>query len=144
LVLVAGFARLPRHLRALQYAMAAAVRVVPETRLRRGLTEGVPPPFRADALQELRVNRADVARVMRDGARFDVQELVGALDIPVLVVCGARDRANRPLSTRLADALPRARLEIVADAGHVANLDAPASFTRLLRAFLDAPDPTRC
>jgi len=36
------------------------------------------------------------------------------------------------LARRLADALPRGTLEIVANAGHVANLDNPEAFSALL------------
>jgi 3-oxoadipate enol-lactonase len=56
--------------------------------------------------------------------------------MPALVLVGARDRANVPLSAALAAALPDSRLTVVPDAGHEANVDAPAAFTAALRAFL--------
>ena len=57
---------------------------------------------------------------------------------PTLVLCGERDKANLPLTRSLADALPNATLELVPDAGHVANLDNPAAFTTLVADFLSS------
>jgi 3-oxoadipate enol-lactonase len=111
LTLVAGFASLPWHLRAFQYAVSAAVRVLPR------------------APHEL-------ARPMREGARFDARRRLDSLRAPTLVLCGARDRLNLPLSRALARAVPHARFEVVPDAGHVANVDNPAAFNRLLAEFL--------
>ena len=59
------------------------------------------------------------------------------LDIPALVISGATDI---PSFTTMAEAyartLPRARREIIADAGHLANLERPDVFNGLLRDFL--------
>jgi len=55
---------------------------------------------------------------------------------PALVVAGALDEASRGPSDALASALPHARLEIVAEAGHVVNLARPDRFDRLLLSFL--------
>ena len=78
----------------------------------------------------------ELARPMREGARFDIRERVSALEPRLLVLCGARDRVNRPLSRRLASLVPNARFELVPDAGHVASVDNPDAFNRLLGAFL--------
>jgi pimeloyl-ACP methyl ester carboxylesterase len=66
LAVCAGFASLPRALRALQYALSLAGR--------------------------------ELARPMRQGARFDVRRQITSLEPPLLVLCGERDRVNRPLS----------------------------------------------
>jgi 3-oxoadipate enol-lactonase len=111
LVLTAGFASLPLHLRVFQRVMSVLVRVTP-----RAPHELAPP--------------------MREGARFDVREAARRLETPTLVLCGERDRVNLPLSRNLANLLPNARLETVPDAGHVANLDNPQAFNALLDTFL--------
>jgi 3-oxoadipate enol-lactonase len=139
LVLVAGFARLPRRLRVLQLGLAAAARIVPMRVLARGLASSVPASRRAEAEEELAaVTSAKVARVMRAGARFDVALAARRLDIPTLVVCGDRDRHNLPLSRDLAALLPRAELRLIADAGHVVNLEQPGAFNAVVRSFLAA------
>lgn len=118
LILTAGFAWLPPHLRASQHVMSVLVRVVPS------------------APHEL-------ARPMREGACFDVREPVRHLETPTLVLCGDRDRVNLSLSRNLANLLPNARFETVADAGHVANVDSPLEFNALLNAFLLTATPVR-
>lgn len=111
LVLAAGFASLPTHLRIFQYVMSVLVHVVP----------GAPH---------------ELAEAMREGARFDVREQARRLETPTLVLCGERDRLNLSLSRSLASLLPDARFEIVPEAGHVANVDNPRAFNASLDAFL--------
>ncbi len=111
LVLTACFASLPPHLRAFQRALAALVRVVP----------GAPH---------------DLAAPMREGAGYDVRDRLQRVEAPTLVLCGARDRVNQPLSRRLAALLPGSRLEVIPAAGHLANVDNPAAFNTSLAAFL--------
>jgi 3-oxoadipate enol-lactonase len=141
LVLAAGFARLPRRLRALQLLLGGAIRVLPRRALVRGLASAVPRPYRADAERALaHASPAAVSRVMRAGARYDVTAAAERLDVPTLVVCGERDRHNVPLSRGLAELLPRAELRLVSNAGHVVNLEQPEAFNALLREFLSGED----
>ena len=72
--------------------------------------------------------------VFRECRGFDVSEELGGLATPVLVLVGERDRVNRSLSRALAEALPNARFELLAGAGHVANVDAPEAFNDALRS----------
>lgn len=63
---------------------------------------------------------------------------LSSLRLPVLVIAGAHDAASLPTSRALAAALPEAELVVIPDAGHVANLAAPAAFNAALLRFLDA------
>lgn len=63
---------------------------------------------------------------------------LSGLDVPVLVVAGADDASSLPACRGLAAALPRARLEVIPDAGHVVNLAQPAAFNAVLRGWLEA------
>ena len=56
---------------------------------------------------------------------------------PTLLVFGADDRVL-PASyrQRFQHALPHARLQVVDDAGHLADLDAPQTLARLVEEFL--------
>ncbi len=57
--------------------------------------------------------------------------------LPVLVITGAHDAARRVKSAdRLAQRLPCAERAVVADAGHLPNLDNPVAYNNLVRAFL--------
>jgi len=57
---------------------------------------------------------------------------------PVLLVVGDRDAASLPTAHELASALPDARLEVIAGAGHVVNLAQPERVNAVLREFLDS------
>ncbi|MDA0563411.1 alpha/beta fold hydrolase [Streptomonospora sp. S1-112] len=66
-----------------------------------------------------------------------IEPLLGGLACPAAVVWGRQD-TWLPLEhgRRLADALPHARLEVIEDAGHLVQADAPARLTALLLDFL--------
>jgi 3-oxoadipate enol-lactonase len=123
LALCAGFARLPRRHRLMTGVVGAAAVVVPARA--RGELGGL--------------DRVAVRAVFRAGRHFDVSGELGRLTMRTLVLVGAGDRANRPLSEALVAALPDARLVVVPGARHEANADAPAAFTAALRAFLGEP-----
>ena len=69
----------------------------------------------------------------------DYRALLPTITVPVLVVCGARDAVAPPrYSEEIARAVKHAHLDIIADAGHVVNADAPGRFNALLKQFLSS------
>ena len=59
------------------------------------------------------------------------------IDVPTLVVWGASDRLLAPrYGQAYAEAIPQARFETVADAGHYPYLEKPTDFVNVLEAFL--------
>jgi 3-oxoadipate enol-lactonase len=134
LAVCAGFARLPATLRLRVRAIALAARLAPKGLLHRQLVAELPEAFRSQALAEIAPLRPRrLSRLMLEAASFQVD--TGRITAPMLVLCGDRDRANAPLASALAEALPSATLKLVPDAGHVANLDNPTKFTSLLAEF---------
>ena len=79
----------------------------------------------------------DVMKAIFDGIAFTGE--AAAVRAPSLVIWGEEDEVT-PLehSRQIADIVPGARLETVPGAGHIANLDRPEAFNRLLAGFLDA------
>ncbi len=71
------------------------------------------------------------------GLRPDVTELLPHITCPTLVLVGEQD-----LITPIADArtlferIPDAQLEVLADAGHLSNLDSPDAFSQAVARFL--------
>ncbi len=62
---------------------------------------------------------------------------VDRLDLPVLVINGEYDsRARIDAGADLAQRLPDARLAVIPDAGHLANLDNPGAYNAVLGEFL--------
>lgn len=72
---------------------------------------------------------------MRD--RADYVARLPELDIPALVVGAEHDLAVPLVHTRvLAEGLPQAELQVIADAGHMANLEQPERFNAVVAGFL--------
>lgn len=72
---------------------------------------------------------------MRD--RKDYVNLLPGFHLPALVVGAAQDLAIPPVHAELlASMLPAAELHVIPDAGHMANLEQPEEFNRVLLGFL--------
>lgn len=69
---------------------------------------------------------------------FDVRDRVDQIQQPALVICGSEDQMTPPrFSEYLVETLPKARLEIIPDAGHMVMLEKPETVARLIKGFLD-------
>ncbi|MGA5200670.1 alpha/beta fold hydrolase [Streptomyces variegatus] len=70
--------------------------------------------------------------------RSAVDEEIGSIEIPTLILVGANDVITPPKrSEDIRDRIRGARLEIIPDCGHTSTLEQPATVTRLLSDFLD-------
>ncbi len=69
---------------------------------------------------------------MDEISRYDRSNELDEAGLAALVCCGELDEANLPLSAELAERLG-VELQLIPQAGHVANLDSPGAFTDLLR-----------
>ena len=64
---------------------------------------------------------------------------LGRLEMPVLVVAGARDAKFRALAERMATLIgANATLAVIPDAGHAAHLEQPVAFLAAIRPWLEA------
>src|SRR3972149_1143760 len=84
---------------------------------------------------------AHAARGMlaQEGSRV-IDGLPG-IRVPTLIVVGDRDQPFLAPCEYMAKKIPGARLEVIAGAGHSANLDQPEAFNRVLLDFLAALPP---
>ena len=82
---------------------------------------------------------ANSLRGMGAGAQAPLQAELGRYAGPVLLVVGEEDAKFRAIAAELASALPDARIETIAEAGHAAHLERPDAFVRVVRDFLSAP-----
>ncbi|SEE91997.1 Pimeloyl-ACP methyl ester carboxylesterase [Rhizobiales bacterium GAS191] len=68
---------------------------------------------------------------------FDRRHDLKAIGVPTLCVAGAEDKLAPPRSMeRMAQAIPGARFEVFAGAGHLPYVERPAEFAKLLHGFL--------
>jgi pimeloyl-ACP methyl ester carboxylesterase len=81
---------------------------------------------------------AHAARGMLAQQDARVIDALPGVRVPTLIVVGDRDEPFRAPSEYMAKKIPGARLEVIPDAGHAANLDQPEAFNRVLLDFLDA------
>lgn len=74
-------------------------------------------------------------------ARPDSTPTLATIDVPTLVVVGEEDALTPPKDARaLHERIAGSRLEVLAGAGHVSNLERPAAFNTVLREFLAGLD----
>lgn len=73
-------------------------------------------------------------------AAMDLRTALPAITVPTLVIGGREDHALPPDEHQrpIADAIPGARLELVADAAHIATAQQPDTVNRLIQEHLDA------
>jgi 3-oxoadipate enol-lactonase len=75
--------------------------------------------------------------IVRLRDRPDATPGLASIAVPTLVVVGEEDAVTPPAEAeRLAQAIPGARLERIAAAGHLATLEQPEAFGRVLDDFL--------
>jgi pimeloyl-ACP methyl ester carboxylesterase len=77
-----------------------------------------------------------------DGARQSLRapltlERIAKISVPALVIAGDEDvYAPPPVMQALANAIPNARFEVIAGAGHSAYWEQPTAWNRLILDFL--------
>ena len=99
---------------------------------------GLPPDREAAAIAEMACKTVpSYVAATRATWTGDYRAMLPSITAPTLVVIGERDMvAPLILSQEIANGIPGARLEVVENAGHVTNADAPEAFNALLREFL--------
>lgn len=69
---------------------------------------------------------------------MDLRDRLRRIEVPTLVISGAEDPATPPDHGRfIVEAVPDARLEIVPEASHIANVEQPEKVTRLILNHLE-------
>lgn len=70
-------------------------------------------------------------------ARPDSTALLATIDVPTVIIVGDEDVLTPVEESRaMADGIGGSRLEIIAGAGHVSNVERPAAFNHILTEFL--------
>lgn len=72
---------------------------------------------------------------------FDVRERLGEIDVPMLAICGERDRLTPPdYHEYLADNVQDGQFETVSDAAHLVMIERSEAFNRKLDTFFESVD----
>ncbi|HUY64324.1 MAG TPA: alpha/beta hydrolase [Acidimicrobiales bacterium] len=88
------------------------------------------------ARQHMSTPRGTLGRLLPSLAVFDLSARLDAIDLPVLVVVGSRDRlTGLRHARRMAHTLPQAQLVELPRCGHMPMLERPREFSHLLAEF---------
>ena len=97
-----------------------------------GQDERVAAAAHADRLRNTGSGLAAALRGLGTGVMPPLWGRLGELSIPVILVVGERDAKFRAIAERMAAALPDARVEVVAGAGHAVQLERPEAVAALV------------
>ncbi|MDR5783853.1 alpha/beta hydrolase [Caballeronia sp. LZ065] len=77
--------------------------------------------------------------------REDIGVTAGAIDVPVIVVCGELDQVDRPdtLREELMPRIPQATMHILPGTGHLSPLEAPTELAAIIASFAEAVEDSR-
>jgi len=114
------------------------MRDMAESLLDQLLSPRAPESARASAIESVASVPPDVYRqAMRCILSFDGTGIVPTIACPTLVIAGGEDRTIPPsVVEAMAEQIPGARFECIQGVGHLANLEDPPSFNRVLSDFL--------
>jgi len=79
---------------------------------------------------------ARVLEALSPGKLPSLWNRLDRLTMPCLFVAGENDATFAEIARRMASAVPRGKVAIIADAGHCTHLEQPAPFLEILRHFL--------
>jgi 2-succinyl-6-hydroxy-2,4-cyclohexadiene-1-carboxylate synthase len=104
----------------------------------------LPAPVR-ESLRQIRLaNRpeglAASLRGMGTGVQPSWWDRLPSLAVPVQLIAGELDEKFVRIAERMQALLPRARLAVVPDAGHLVHVEKPELFATIVRDFLDSTD----
>jgi 2-succinyl-6-hydroxy-2,4-cyclohexadiene-1-carboxylate synthase len=98
-----------------------------------GQEERVAAAAHADRLRNTPHGLAAALRGLGTGVMPSLWGRLGELAMPVTLIVGERDAKFRAIAEQMAPAIPDCRVEIVAGAGHAAQLEQPAVVAALIR-----------
>jgi pimeloyl-ACP methyl ester carboxylesterase len=101
-------------------------------------------PERVEAVRDIVSRRRytlRALRVSRSVRRYNLEDRLGEVRCPTLLVWGTDDRITpRSAAIRFLESIPSATLRLVPDCGHAPMLEHPEAFARAVGEFLDALD----
>ena len=117
--------------------MAAVAEMVVERYLHADFRAAEPAATQAIRARLLRDDPAGYAASCGAVGNVDWLDRLSSIQCPTLVIAGARDAGAPPaMGQAIADRIPGATLEVIANASHLSVMETPAEFDALIRAFL--------
>ena len=119
-------------------AASGNLRAMAEARVDLLLAQPVDPAVRREVIETM--SRIDPAAYLIGAEAVwlaDQRARAGAIAKPTLILVGDQDLVTPPgLSNELVTLIPGARMRVIANAGHLTNLEQPGAFNRAVDEFL--------
>jgi 3-oxoadipate enol-lactonase len=130
------------HDRSVEASRTIGMRALAEARVGALLGSAADEAVRTEVIETMAmIDPAAYAVGARAVWLADQGDRAAAIRAPTLVLVGAEDGVTPPaLSEALAALIDGAAIEVIEDAGHLANLEQPAAFNRALDRFLSEID----
>lgn len=87
--------------------------------------------------QQMGFTKKEFIEICRTMMELDFSKSLHKVSCPVLVVCGEKDSANKKASMELAGILENAELQVMNEAGHEVNVEAPKELAEIIGDFYD-------
>ncbi len=126
------------HERATNASRALTMKQLAEQRTPVLLAAGASKNLRDDVCRTMARIDPDAFRIGTEAVWLaDQRDRVATIAVPTLVLVGDQDKVTPPrLSEELAAAIPGARLQIIAGAGHLTNIEMPDRFNAIVETFI--------
>lgn len=126
------------HDRSVEASQATGMRALAEQRAPMLLAPETPERVRRDVIDTMAAIDPESYRVGAQAVWLaDQRGRAAQIRVPTLVLVGDLDPVTPPaLSEELAELIPGARMDVIAGASHLANLDRPDEFNRRVEAFI--------
>ncbi len=85
--------------------------------------------------RQMGFGKTDFIMLCKSMMELDFSNALQKVSCPVLIVCGGKDTTNKKASVELADILENAKLQVIEEAGHEVNVDAPEALAKVLDDF---------
>jgi 3-oxoadipate enol-lactonase len=124
--------------RSTEASRSMTMRALAEARVDMLIGTAASPKLRAEVVDTMAAIDPEAYRIGAEAVWLaDQRGSAARIAVPTLVLCGTEDRITPPeLSEELAGLIPGARLEMIDDAGHLANAEQPTAFNAALDKFL--------
>jgi 3-oxoadipate enol-lactonase len=124
------------------FAGSADMRAFAEARVDALLASPADPAVRSKLIETMASINPEAYRIGAEAVWLaDQRDRVPEIAVSTLIVCGEEDRPTPPeLSRELHQLIPHSRLEMIANAGHLTNLERPTDFNRIVEEFISGAD----
>lgn len=85
--------------------------------------------------QKMGLPKKDVIQLTSSMKKLDFSHQLSDISCPTLILCGEKDKPNRKAAEQLSSLINGAKLEIIKQAGHEANVDNPEGLGEIIKIF---------